>query len=659
VNRLAEATSPYLLQHKDNPVDWWPWCDEAFAEARRRDVPVLLSVGYAACHWCHVMAHESFEDNQIAGVMNAGFVCVKVDREERPDVDSVYMQAVQALSGQGGWPMTVFLTGEGAPFYAGTYFPPTDRGGMPGLPRILTAISAAWQERRAELIAAGQGVVAHLAALARPPAAGSPLDAAILDTAAEKLLAAHDPEWGGFRGAPKFPPALCLEFLLRHQVRRPSPALAAAIDSTCDRMSRGGIYDQLGGGFARYSVDARWVVPHFEKMLYDNALLARLYTRHWRATGAPRSRVIALETAAFLLAELRTAQGGFASSLDADSAGGEGSYYVWTPGELRAVLGGDDGARAAEIFAVTDQGNFSNGASVLTLPTEVEADPADGELFERIRGRLAAARAERPRPPRDDKVVTAWNGLAVAALAEAGALFERPDLIGAAVEAAELLLEVHLVGDRLLRTSRDARPGPSGAVLEDYADLAEGLLALHQADGDPRWLEQAGALLQTVRREFADPAGGFFDTAAGADRLIQRPRDPADNVTPSGASATAGALLSYAALSGSSDAREAAQAALDDLRPLIAEHPRFAGWAAAVGEAALAGPLEVGVVGRPDLARVARFATSPGAVVVSTGGRAPLLAGRPPGAAYVCRGFVCDAPVTEAGRLAEVLAARV
>jgi uncharacterized protein YyaL (SSP411 family) len=643
------------LQHKDNPVDWWPWCDEAFAEARRLNRPVLLSVGYAACHWCHVMAHESFEDRQIAAAMNADFVCVKVDREERPDVDAVYMDAVQALTGQGGWPMTVFCTPEGAPFYAGTYFPPADRPGMPGFPRILAAVAEAWSERPGELASAGQQVVQQLSRLAQLPGEPGELDPDLLDEAAARLCDGADLAHGGFGGAPKFPPALGLEFLLRHHARTADGRSRRVVDLTCERMARGGIYDQLAGGFARYSVDERWVVPHFEKMLYDNALLLRLYAHHWRSTGNHLSRRIAMETAAFLLEELRTAEGGFASSLDADSDGAEGRYYVWTRAELEHVLGAGDADRAAELFGVTHQGTFEHGSSVLQLA----GDPADRGWYEDVRLRLRTARAERPRPARDDKVVTAWNGLAITALAEAAVLFDAPELLQAAGTAARLLLGLHLPGDRLLRTSRDGVAGPSAGVLEDYADLAEGLLALHQADGELEWLTAAGTLLAAVVERFGDGAGGFFDTASDAEQLIRRPRDPTDNVTPSGTAAAAGALLGYAALTGEAWPREVALAALAGLRPLVAGHPRFAGWAAAVGEAAIAGPLEIAVVGAPELARVARLATSPGAVTVTQGAQAPLLAGRPAGFAYVCRGFVCEAPVADPGELAALVRARV
>jgi len=641
MNRLADSTSPYLLQHKDNPVDWWPWSDLAFAEARRRDVPVLLSVGYAACHWCHVMAHESFEDHDIADFLNAHYVPVKVDREERPDVDAVYMDATVALSGHGGWPMTVMCTPDGAPFFAGTYYPPA------AFRQLLERASEIWRGRRQDVLAQGSAV---REALSRPrtASAGGEIDLAAAPAA---LLDSLDPREGGFGSAPKFPPSMCLEFLLRHAAA--VPAATAALDAvalTCERMSRGGMYDQLAGGFARYSVDAHWVVPHFEKMLYDNALALRMFTHLWRQTGAERARSVALETAGWMLAELRTPQGGFASSLDADSEGHEGRYYVWTPDQLAGVLGPDRGAEAAEIFGVTREGTFEGGSSVLQL----RADPADPVAFAQLRSELAAARALRPAPARDDKVVAAWNGLAVAGLAEAALLLDRVDLIDAARECAELLVAVHLRDGRLWRTSRDGVAGPSMGVLEDYGDVAEGWLALHQATGEVRWLTLAGELLEVALTRFGADDGGFYDAADDAEPLLRRPRDPEDNATPSGASATAGALLTYAALTGSTRHREAARAALGSVAPVIAAHPRFAGWSCAVAQAAEAGPLQVAVVDRADLARVARWCCSPGAVVV-TRGVSPLLEGRPRGAAYVCRDFACDLPATDEARLREQL----
>ena len=639
-NRLADATSPYLLQHKDNPVDWWPWGPEAFAEATRRGVPVLLSVGYAACHWCHVMAHESFEDPTAAAYVNKHFVPVKVDREERPDVDAVYMEATQAMTGHGGWPMTCFLTPNGEPFFCGTYFPPTDRPGMPSFRTVCQSVTRAWVERRDEIEAAGADVVRQLAERSAPAVgADSPVTAEQLDAAVRALHAEFDETHGGFGTAPKFPPSMALEFLLRHWARTGDRAALAMVEATCERMARGGIYDQLAGGFARYSTDDRWVVPHFEKMLYDNALLARVYAHWWRATGNPLARRVAEETCDWMLAELRTAEGGFASALDADSEGEEGKFYVWTPDEV--------GAEAAELFAVTEKGTFEHGRSVLQLLV----DPVDVGRWRSERERLRAMRAGRVRPARDDKVVAAWNGLAIAALADCAMLFDRPDLVEAATRCATLLAGVHVVDGRLRRVSRDGVVGAPAGVLEDYGDVAEGLLALHQATGEPRWLDLAGVLLEAAVKHFADGGGGFYDTADDAERLVRRPQDPTDNATPSGHSAVAGALLTHAALTGDGDRRAQAEGAVAVMARLIERFPRYAGWAAAAAEALLAGPLEIAVVDAPALAAVARRATSPGAVVV-TAGSSPLLADRPAGAAYVCRGFVCDAPTRDAGELA-------
>src|SRR5690242_13627231 len=476
-NRLADATSPYLLQHKDNPVDWWPWSEEAFAEARRRDVPVLLSVGYAACHWCHVMAHESFEDDATAAIVNAGFVPVKVDREERPDVDAVYMEATQAMTGQGGWPMTCFLTPDGAPFFCGTYFP------RPVFQRLLGSVSEAWRDRRNDVRDTGQRIVSALSAPRELTPA--PLDAAVLDAAAASLRTAYDEVNGGFGGAPKFPPSMVLEFLLRRHART-GDGLDMVV-GTAEAMARAGLYDQLAGGFSRYAVDAGWVVPHFGKMLYDNALLLRVYLHLWRETGSALARRVVVGTAEFLRRDLRTAEGGFASALDADADGVEGLTYVWSPDELAAVLGGD-AAWAAGLLGVTAAGTFEHGRSTLQL----RDDPDDPARWEDVRSRLLAARAARPQPARDDKVVASWNGLAVAALAEAGALLERPEWLADAEAAANLLLDLHLVDGRLRRTSRNGEVGPHAGVLEDYANAADGLLALHQATGAPRWLAEAG-----------------------------------------------------------------------------------------------------------------------------------------------------------------------
>jgi uncharacterized protein YyaL (SSP411 family) len=650
-NRLASSTSPYLLQHAENPVDWWPWGPEAFDEARRRDSPVLLSVGYAACHWCHVMAHESFENQTLAAQMNAAFVCVKVDREERPDVDAVYMEATQATTGHGGWPMTCFLTPTGEPFYCGTYFPPAQ------FSQLLSAVAEAWATRRADVVESGGRIVAALGGGARRASAGS-VGADEMAAAVSGLADEFDAERGGFGRAPKFPPAMVLEFLLRHHERTGSVSVLAMVERTGTAMARGGLYDQLAGGFARYSVDGGWVVPHFEKMLYDNALLLRFYVHWFRRTNSALARRVAGETAEFLLRDLGTPEGAFASALDADTAGVEGLTYVWTPSQLREELGDADGAWAADLLTVTDGGTFEDGASTLQLP----ADPGDVPRWRTVRARLLAARARRPQPGRDDKVVTAWNGLAIAALAEAGLVLGRPEYTAAAGRCAELLERLHITGDRLVRTSRDGVAGRSAGVAEDYGDLADGLLVLYQAAGDPHWLDLAARLLDASLAHFRDGDGNFHDTADDAEQLVRRPWDPTDNATPSGQSALAGALMAYAALTGSTRHRDAADEALGIVAAIGTRHPRHLGWALAAAEAALAGPQQIAVVGESGhgpLTAAAWRHRGPGAVVLSGDSDAagqPLLADRPliagGAAAYVCRGMVCDLPVTTVAELA-------
>ena len=698
MNQLKTATSPYLLQHADNPVDWWQWSDEAFAEARRRDVPVLLSVGYAACHWCHVMAHESFEDPATAAVVNDSVVAIKVDREERPDIDAVYMAATQAMTGQGGWPMTVFMTPEGEPFLCGTYFP------RARFVQLVTAVAEAWQKNKAKMQSESERIVAALAENASAisglggAAAGLSLEE-VTATAVAGLESGFDRAHGGFGRAPKFPPSMALEFLLRHHERTGSAAALAMAEATCAAMARGGMYDQLGGGFARYSVDATWTVPHFEKMLYDNALLTRVYTHLWRLTGSPLARRVAEETCDFMVRELRTPEGGLSSSLDADSDGSEGAYYVWTPAQLAEALGEADGTFAARTFGVTKAGTFEHGASVLQRraePGDLAGAHAEGaphphpsgispeERLDRIRGVLLAAREGRNRPARDDKVVAAWNGMAIGALAEAGVLFGRPDLVAAAEDAASLLASVHYSAGRIVRTSRDGVAGRSAGLLEDYACAAAGLLTLAGVTGEDRWVTVAGALLDTVLAAFGDGSGGFYDTARDGERLIFRPADPTDNATPSGAFAAADALVSYGALTGEARYAEAAAGALRVLPPIAERYPRAGGTGLGVAEALLSGPAEIAIVGpsddprTADLLRAALHLAPPGAVLAlgpgqsgppragsSAGGPGasaaivPLLAGRGPvagaPAAYICRNFTCQAPVTTPAALREAL----
>ncbi|GGM80710.1 hypothetical protein GCM10009721_01390 [Terrabacter tumescens] len=654
-NRLGAATSPYLLQHRDNPVDWQEWGEEAFAEARARNVPVLLSVGYAACHWCHVMAHESFEDEAVAAALNERFVSVKVDREERPDIDAVYMSAVTATTGHGGWPMTVFLTPEGEPFFCGTYFP------RDHFLRVLTALDEAWRTREEEVRASGTHIATSLADALQPPRPYA-VEPRALSGAVDLLARQFDRTAGGFGGAPKFPPSMVLEFLLRHHARTGETSSLEMASRTLEAMARSGLYDQLAGGFARYAVDAGWVVPHFEKMLYDNALLLRAYTTWWKVSGAPLARRVVLETVDFLLRDLATGGGGFASSLDADADGVEGLTYAWTPTQLADVLG-DDGPRAAELFGVTPEGTFEHGMSTLQLRSE----PGDRGWFDDVRSRLLTARAARPQPGRDDKVVTSWNGLAIGALADAGAAFDRADWVRAASACAAHVLDVHVVDGELRRASRDGRVGAARAVADDHGNLAEGLLALHQVTGDGRWLDAARQVLQ-LAEDFAADDGGFHDTARAAEPLYLRPRSAADNAEPAGQSSLAGALVTLGAVTGDPEALDAGARATAAGLGLAVREPRFGGWSLAVAEALVSGPLQVAVVGSgadaDALERVARRSPSPGLVVVRGASDAPgvpLLAGRPlvdgHPAAYVCRHMVCELPTTDPEVLVEQLRA--
>ncbi len=648
-NRLANATSPYLLQHAENPVDWWEWSDEAFEVARQRNVPVLLSVGYAACHWCHVMAHESFEDEATAAYLNDHYVSIKVDREERPDVDAVYMQATVAMTGQGGWPMTCVLDHEGSPFFAGTYFPDQPRHGQPSFRQLLEAIDDAWVNRSDEVAAASDRIRDALGR-AVELSGGAAFDTPALDEAVAKLAREFDADWGGFGNAPKFPPSMVLDFLLRHG----GDSATRMAGKTLAAMAAGGIHDQLAGGFARYGVDRAWVVPHFEKMLYDNAQLLSVYARWAAQHDDVQAAQVARGVAGFMLAELGTSEGAFASALDADSEGEEGTFYVWTPAQLTDVLGPDDGAWVAKLCTVTDKGTFEKGSSTLQL----QAQPEDPERWESVRSRLLKARAERERPARDDKVVAAWNGLAISGLVDAGTLLDAPDLVEAAVRCGEFLVAVHLQEGRLLRVSRDGKAGSHAGVLEDYGCVATGFTALACATGDGVWLERAGQLLDTALDHFAADDGGFHDTADDAQSLLVRPRDPSDNASPSGHSALLHALLSYAALTGSGRHRDAAERALLVSRRLADSSPRFAGWSLAAAQTALDGPVEVAVVGpageeRDALERAARRHAPLGSVVVAAEPGAssiPLMADRDlvdgRAAAYVCRNLVCQRPVT-------------
>ncbi len=665
-NQLAAAQSPYLLQHADNPVDWWEWGTAALAEARRREVPIMLSVGYAACHWCHVMAHESFEDAATAAVINASFVAIKVDREERPDIDAVYMQATQALTGQGGWPMTVFLTPDGSPFYAGTYFPPTPTHGLPAFGQVLTAVTEAWTERRSDVLGGADQITRQLAEVSTGlgSASATGLREADLDRALTALRAEADPVNGGFGRAPKFPPSLVIEALLRYR----DPDADAMAVHALRAMAAGGIYDQLGGGFARYSVDAHWTVPHFEKMLYDNALLLGCYVHAWRRdpTGpdAEQFAAVVRDTVGWLVRELQTSDGAFAASLDADSLdqGGhsqEGAFYVWTPAELDVVLGPGDGARAAAWFGVGDAGTFERGSSTLTR----RGPGADGEAERSPEwtSRLLAAREQRARPGRDDKVVAAWNGWLIASLVEAAAVFERPDWCEVAREAAELVWQRHWTDGRLRRTSRDGVAGQAAGILEDYAALIGAFVRLAEASGPDPWIGRAEQLAVVIESAFGAEDGGFFDTAADAEALFARPRDPTDNATPSGLSVGVQALTRLADYTGEERWRRRAERAADSAAELVRRAPRFAGWLLAEAVTRLRQPaVQVAVVGEADdpatrrLALIAHREAPAGSIVVigrpdeadvSLLADRTMLDGLP--TAYVCRDFVCRLPVTD------------
>ncbi|HEX7244397.1 MAG TPA: thioredoxin domain-containing protein [Solirubrobacterales bacterium] len=653
-NRLAQETSPYLLQHRDNPVDWYPWGEEALARAHAEDRPVLLSVGYSACHWCHVMERESFEDPETAAYMNANFVNVKVDREERPDVDALYMEAVQAISGQGGWPMTVFLDPEGVPFYGGTYFPPDEGRGMPSFRMVMEAVVDAFERQRGEIAERAPQMRARLDAIGRiEPADGVP-EEALLEEAVERLLESADLRRGGFGGAPKFPPALALELLLARGKREHT-------ELTLDAMLAGGIYDQLGGGFARYSVDAAWLVPHFEKMLYDNALLARAYLHGWQATGHERYRRVVEETLDWALREMRGPEGGFFSALDADSEGEEGRFYVWTPAQIGEVLGADAGP-VAEFYGVTERGNFE-GRSVLHLARGAGAEEPRG--LTEARRRLLEARSQRIRPGLDDKRLAAWNALTISALAEAGAVLERADYLDAALACAAFLWEeMRDAEGNLLRSWKDGRTRLN-AYLEDHAYLLEALLDLYEATLERVWFERARSLADATIARFGDPErGGFFSTSDDHEALIARRKEIGDHPIPSGNSSAALGLLRLAALTGERTYEERAEGVLRLFADPALRHPEsFAHLLRAV-DFHLTPTKEVALVGDDlaELTKVVRSQYRPHLVLAGgpEGTEAPdLLQGRPTiegnPTAYVCENFTCKQPVTDASALASLL----
>ena len=699
-NRLIHETSPYLLQHAHNPVDWYPWAPEALARAVAEDKPILLSVGYAACHWCHVMAHESFEDPDTAALMNELFVNVKVDREERPDIDAIYMEAVQALTGRGGWPMTVFLTPDGRPFYGGTYYPPEPRYGMPSFRQLLRAIAEAWQERRREMELAGDRMADALNRSAALHPADTALAAGVLDKAAQNLMRSLDPYEGGFSDAPKFPQPMNLDFLLQNWRRTGDEKQRKAVTYTLAKMARGGIYDQLGGGFHRYSTDTHWLVPHFEKMLYDNAQLARTYLHAWQITGEAALRQVVEETLDYVLREMTSPQGGFYSTQDADSEGVEGKFFVWTPAEVLALLGPSDGRLFSAYFDVTARGNFHEGghsANILHAEDDLE-DAAEklkvsieqlAEVIARGREILLAARERRVHPGRDEKILAEWNGLTIHALAEAGAVLGRADYVQAAVRGAEFILAKMIVSEdssaprstlhapRLFRTYNAGR-AHLNAYLEDYAAVALGFVALYQATFELRWLEEAAGLAQTILADFRDPDGaGFFQVSADHEKLVVRRKDFIDSAIPSGNSLTAELFLRLAVLLGDDSAgyRGHAEGILRLMADGMGEQPLAFGRLLCALDLYLNPGQEIAIVGDPAaadtralLAEVRRHYLPNSVLVLAVPGDAaaseliPLLLDRSQiggrATAYVCRDFVCSLPATEPEMLAMQLGRR-
>ena len=662
-NRLAHETSPYLLEHAENPVDWYPWNPEALARARKENKPILLSIGYSACHWCHVMARESFEDPETAAVMNRDFVAIKVDREERPDLDQVYMRATQAMTGSGGWPMTVFLLPDGTPFFAGTYFPSSERFGMPSFRRVLAAVAEAFTNRQLEIEQTANQVREFLKRPPLPLAAGS-LEPTLLDEAYTRLAREYDAANGGFGGPPKFPQPMLLEFLLRTHVRTGQPAALEMATDTLRAMAAGGMYDQLGGGFHRYSVDERWLVPHFEKMLYDNALLARAYLDAWQLTKEPAFARVVEETLAFVQREMTAPDGGFYSSLDADSEGEEGRFYVWTPRELDAVLGPEGGAALGRAFDVTAQGNFE-GRSILH-----PVAPGAIDLLGVARGRLLAMRGQRARPHRDQKVIAGWNGLMLRAFAEAGRVLRRTDLVAVAERNAHFVLSQMRTSHRMRRSYKDGR-APLAGYLEDQAAVADGLLSLYEATFDPAWLDDVHGLLSEMLSAFWDDAeAAFFDTAADQERLVVRPQDVTDNAIPSGTSIAVDVLLRAGTLLGEPSWIDRARVALERLAPTAAKAPQAFGRLLAALDFYLGRPVELAVIGSPaepqtnSFLEVVRLRYLPNRLiaVAAAGGRhrpMPLLSDRAAidgnVTAYLCEGFVCQAPTTDPLELARQL----
>jgi uncharacterized protein YyaL (SSP411 family) len=679
-NKLINETSPYLLQHSHNPVDWYPWGPEALERARTEDKPILLSIGYSACHWCHVMEHESFENEEIAQLMNENFVCIKVDREERPDLDSIYMNAVQMMTGHGGWPMTMFLTPDLKPFYGGTYYPPEDRRGMAGFPRVLTAIIDSYINRRDEITASANAITAELKKGDRFIASNEMLTTELLNQAFSALSGNFDQRHGGFGTAPKFPPSMTLMFLLRHHKRTNSAQALKMVETTLEKMAGGGMYDHLGGGFARYSVDERWLVPHFEKMLYDNALLIRIYLYAYQQTKKPLYRRIAEETLEYIIRDLTDQSGGFYSSEDADSEGEEGKFYVWTRNEVLRILGEGEGETFCEFFDVTEQGNFEHGHSILNTPLSLEEFAAEkgksadeiGRILKSCGRKLFRARERRVRPGRDDKSLAAWNGLMLTAFAEAANILRRDDYREVAVRNAGFITTQLMKDGRLLRTYKAGQAKLNG-YLEDYAYVIEGLLAVYEATFELRFFTQARELANTMIARFWDePDGGFYFTSSDHEELITRTKDYFDNATPSGNSVASMALLKLGLLTQDQEYSRRALSILRSLRPAMSRYPGAFGYMLSATDFYLSEPKEIAIVGRLDSHEVRSFveeiysrylpnkvvaACEPGDSGVTS--EIKLLTGRTPvegkATAYVCRNYMCLAPATTVEQLANRL----
>jgi uncharacterized protein YyaL (SSP411 family) len=666
-NHLINESSPYLLQHAHNPVDWYPWGEEAFAVARRENKPILLSIGYSACHWCHVMAHESFEDEEIAKLMNENFVNIKVDREERPDLDQIYMNAVQMMTHHGGWPMTVFLTPDAVPFYGGTYFPPQDRYNIPGFPRILISVADAFRERQDEIRANSVSLINELRRLSETGGSDHPIETELLDAAYVGVVRSYDSINGGFGGAPKFPPAMTLEFLLRTYVRTGNREALEMVKFTCGKMANGGMYDQLGGGFHRYSTDARWLVPHFEKMLYDNALLSRLYLHYFQVSGEQSARETVEGILDYVLREMTHPDGGFYSTQDADSEGHEGKFFVWNIKEIQQTLGEKAAAAFSAYYNITEGGNFEGK----NIPNVTQSNGEIAASLKESRRKLFELREKRIKPDRDEKILTAWNGLMFASFAEAGVVLNRPDYTDAARRNAEFVLSNLGENGRLLRTWKDGR-AKFNAYLEDYAFLSEGLLTLFETTGESRWLKEALALGDRMIEEFwDDESGGFYFTGKSHESLIVRSKDYFDNATPSGNSVAAMVLLRLAALTGRENYRLLATAVLREIGDQIRRYPSGFGYALSAVDFLLSTPKEVAIVGKdaadiqPLMAETWRKyrpnkVVAPGLANDSeVTGITPLLANRPLinnlATAYVCEHFTCQQPVTDVSALSEQL----